>query len=232
MANDLNSIKLALFDKRIDSFVNGYRQNVALFAHDEEEISHLLDDYLGRKTIAATKIARASAAHTDRKMFFKNIIYSLLCDSPGASLDTIINKAQVKLPNTAAFIKQILQKASIDFLDFTEIVNLFITESGLRCLLIIEQFHKMHELFPCCFDDFSKFIILQRQCMVVLATSSEKESDRIISSELNLLFGNFEKIDLNGELFTENYRHIKNTLALTEPSDLITSFLENILDSN
>jgi len=232
MANDLNSIKLAMFDKRIDSFVNGYRQNVALFAHDEEEIAHLLDDYLAGKTIPATKTARACAAHTDRKMFFKNIIYSLLCDSTVAGLDAMINKAEASLPKTTGFIKQTLQKTSIDFLDLAETVNLFITESGLRCLLVIEQFHNMHELFPCCFEDFSKFIILQRQCMVVLTTASEKESDKIISTELNLLFGNFEKIDINGGSFTENYRYIKNNFALTDPSNFIVSFLEDILDSN
>ena len=230
--NDLNQIKLTILDKRIDSFINGYRQNVAIFAHDEEEVSHLLDAYLGGKTIPSTKIVRTCAAHTDRKMFFKHVIYSLLGDLPCADLDGLINTAAGTLPKTIATIKQALQKASIDFLDLTETINTFITESNLRCLWVIEQFHEMQELFPCCFEDFAKFIILQRQCMVTLATSSEKASAKIISTELNLLFGNFEKIDLSDGLFTENCHHIKGRLAPIVPSDFMTTFLEDILDGN
>ena len=97
MINDLNRIKLAIFDKRIDSFINGYRQNIALFAHDEEEIARVLDDYFKQKTIPATKTVRVCAAHADRKMFFKNIVYSLLGNPLTGNLDRLIDEALAEI---------------------------------------------------------------------------------------------------------------------------------------
>ncbi|MCF6319273.1 MAG: hypothetical protein L3J83_08355 [Proteobacteria bacterium] len=41
-------VKLSILDKRIRSFSEGYRQNIALLGDDKDEISYLLEEYFQR----------------------------------------------------------------------------------------------------------------------------------------------------------------------------------------
>lgn len=234
MASEPWMIKLSALDKRVKAFTLGYRQNIALIGGDNEEISYLLSDYLqGNKSEELTYLY-VSSAYAGKKEFFKAIAFSLLSDytCKSESLDTLINYASPVLVSTTNFIKDCLKRENISFLDVLEIINKFINESNRSCVLIIEEFLNLAGIFKGFYQDFSKFIILQRNCMIVLTTSSSRDAEKVFSGELNLLFGNFEKVFLNENTSLANYFYFKNLLQPFSLSPFFLSFFVNILGTN
>ena len=226
--------KLSILDKRIKAFIKGYRQNIAIFGDDKEELSYLLENYLRSNTPEGISCIHATTSYTNQKDFFKSVAISLLSKNNQSTdtLDNLINQNNSEMPSTVNFIKKTLKKKNIVFLDILELINKFLQEKQENCLFIIEEFLGLKKLFPDSFNEFSKFLILQRNCMVVLTSSSSKEAERIISSELNLLFGNFEKILLNETSFFDNYFYLKQSLEPLCPPPLFISFFVNILGNN
>jgi len=227
-------IKLSPLDKRIKNFIQGYRQNIALLGDDTEEISYLLGNYLQLNKSEEIIYIYVTTIYAGKREFFKAIAFSLLSDylHKEDTLDNLINCASSTLTYTTDFIKACLKKEKISSLDALEVINKFINESGGRCVLIVEEFLRLADLFEDFYQDFPKFVILQRNCMVVLTASSLKEAQKVLSGELNLLFGNFEKISLNENTSLDNFLYLKHLINPVLPSPFFLSFFVNILGSN
>jgi len=222
-------------EKRIKAFAQGYRQNIALLGDDPQEISYLLENYIALNKPGDIIYLHASTAYSEKKDFFKTVAFSLLSDylNQNDTLDNLINNASLTLQSTTGFIKDCLKKENYSFLSAIEVINKFINESSRRCVLIIEEFLGLSSLFKKDFyQDFSKFIILQRNCMIILTTSYPKEAQRVLAGELNLLFGNFEKVFLNEATPLDNLFYFKNRLKPFEPSSFFLSFFVNNIGSN
>tara|TARA_B100000315_G_scaffold250980_1_gene284844 strand:+ start:2198 stop:3877 length:1680 start_codon:yes stop_codon:yes gene_type:complete len=234
MIDSLKNNKLSVLDKRLKAFEKGYRQNLTLLNDDPDETSYILDGYFSTERIENLIYIRFSTSYKGKKEIFKTIAFSLLSAYARKSdpLDRLICQLSSSLPATTDFIKDSLKKDNISFLDATEIINTFLTESNLRCVLIIEEFLNLINIFDDFYQSFSNFIILQRNCMVVLSETKIKEAQRILLGELNLLFGNFEKVFLNNNAFLDNYFYLKSLLAPLDCSVFFISFFVNILDSN
>lgn len=234
MTDEPWAIKLTSLDKRIKAFTLGYRQNIALLGSDNEEISYLLNNYLEKNKSEELTYLYASSTYAGGKEFFKAIAFSLLSDYTRKSehLDNLINYASPVLTSTTNFIKDCLKKESVCFLDVLETINKFINESNRSCVLIIEEFLNLSRVFNDFYQGFSKFIILQRNCMIVLTTSNTRDAEKIFSGELNLLFGNFEKVSLSESSSLTNYFYLKNLLKPLSPSPFLLSFFVNILGAN
>ncbi|NQT28159.1 MAG: hypothetical protein HQ570_01015, partial [Candidatus Omnitrophica bacterium] len=227
-------LKLSALDKRVKAFTLGYRQNIALLGEDTEEISYLLSNYLQRNKSDDLTYLYASSAYAGKKEFFKAIAFSLLSDytRKTESLDNLINCASPVLIATTNFIKDCLKKDNLSFLDVLETINKFINESNRSCVLIVEEFLNLATMFKDFYQDFSKFIIIQRNCMIVLTTSNSRDAEKVLSGELNLLFGNFEKVFLSENVSLANYFYFKSLLQPLSPSRLFLSFFVNMLGTN
>ncbi|MCQ9205546.1 MAG: hypothetical protein NG737_04465 [Omnitrophica bacterium] len=234
MDNKFSSFKLSTLDKRIRAFRNGYRQNVAVLGDDSDEISYLLENYLQKNRINDLTYLHTTTVYAGKNEFFKAVIFSLLSDytRKESSLDNLINYARPVLTSTTDLIKECLKKNNITFLDILEVINKFINESGRSCVLFIEEFLQLADLFKDFYQDFSKFIILQRKCMIVLTASNSKTGEKALAGKLNLLFGNFEKVYTNENTFLDNFLHLKELLAPIVPSPFFSYFFINILGSN
>jgi|GEM_PF-812020 hypothetical protein len=226
--------KFSTLDKRIKDFSLGYRQNIAILGNDQEEISYLLESYLEQNKSDDTVYIHIPASYINKKEFFKRVALDILSSYSHneGNLDSLINLNNPSLTATTNFIRNTLKKNTLTLLDTLEVINKFLNESKRKSILIVEDFLKMAELFGNCFKDFSKFIMLQRNCMIILASSCTRETQRIFSDDLNLLFGNFEKILLDENTFFDNYMHLKRKLQPINPSPLFISFFVNILGSN
>lgn len=227
--------RLSILDKRINAFAQGYRQNIAILGNDEHEISYLLENYLKENKLKEIVYIQTAAAYADRKSFFKSVAHSLLgeylnkCDT----LDNLINYSYGSLNTTVNFIKDIIRRTQHpSFLEVLEAINKFINESGKRCIFIVENLLDLKKIFPAFHNDFSKFIILQRNCMIVLTSPHMRESEKTLYSELNFLFGSFEKIILSETNFLENYMYLKKTFTPLQCSPFFISFFVNILGLN
>ena len=201
---------------------------------DREEISYLLETYLNQNKNNELNYIHTSGAYLGQPEFFKSVAYAVLSGSPAGEkpLDGLINTCEEFLPLTCGFIKQCLKKCDISFSDVVEVINKFITESKRRCVFVIEEFVLLSGLFDDFYQIFSKFIILQRDCSVILASSDSKEAERILSSQFNLLFGNFEKINLNESNYLNNYVYLRDSLGDLPASAFLLSFFVKITGSN
>ncbi|UCC94950.1 MAG: hypothetical protein JSW40_09100 [Candidatus Omnitrophota bacterium] len=226
--------KLFPLEKRIKGFSEGYRQNIALLGDDGEEISYLLANYLKTDRLKGIIPIHTTTAYIDAKEFLKCAAFSLLsayCHKAD-TLDNLINYTVETLPHTTQYIKETFRKNTPSFLDALEIINKFVNETGRKCLLIIEEFLELKGLFPQCFKDFSTFLILQRNCMVVLTSCNPRGAEKVLASELNLLFGNFETVAFNERVFLDNYRYLQDILKPLSPSPLFLSFFVSIVGDN
>ena len=227
--------KLAVLEKRISAFPQGYRQNLALLGDSEEEIAYLLEEYLNEYVNRDVAVIHTDTRHIDQKDFFKSIAASILSEylRKAESLDNLILEASPILPSTTQYIKDVTKKNSVPgFIEALELVNKFIIESGRKCVFIIENFLGLRRLFPHFHHEFSKFIVIQRNCMVILTSAYVKESEKFLATELNVLFGNFENVYLNEMSFVDNYVYLKQALAKHPCSPFFISFFVNILSSN
>lgn len=226
--------KLLILDKRIKAFTEGYRQNVVLLGDEKDEISYLLDNYLSSNKAQGIVYIHAANPYGQRRDFFKEIVLSLLRETipTDATLDGLICCAETSLPLTVDFIKNTFKKGTFSFFESLEVINKFINETNRKCVFILEEFPELCGQFSSFYQDFSKFIILQRNCMIVLAASRPKDAEKVLATDLNLLFGNFEKIYLNEHAFIADYLYLKSLLPSLSPTPLFISFFVNILGSN
>jgi hypothetical protein len=226
--------KLLILDKRIKAFSEGYRQNLVLLGDEKDEITYLLDSYLRLNSTQDIVCIHIATSYGQSREFFKGIVFSLLSAQMhhDGTLDSLINYAESSLPLTASFIKDAFKKGTFSFLESLEVINKFINETNKKCIFLLEEFLELSNYFPSFYQDFSKFIILQRNCMIVLTASYPKEAEKVLATELNLLFGNFEKIYLNEDSFISNYLYLKSLLPNLSPTPLFISFFVNILGSN
>jgi len=232
--DNTSPIKLFPLIKRINAFSQGYRQNIVLIGQDTLEISHLLENYITSSKIGSTTYIHTSASCTDKKEFLKATAFSLLSNYTGSNstLDSLINNSAGSLSLTVAHIKNQLRKTNTSFLDVVEIINKFNNETKNKCILIIEDFINLQEIFINFYQDFAKFIMLQTNCMVILATHNHKSANKVIAEELNLLFGNFEKIILPKTPSLDNLLYLKKIISPICPSPFFLSFFTEVIGTN
>lgn len=233
---DILNYKLAVLDKRVKGFISGFRQNIVFLGDDSDEISYLLDKYLSEEGHSRLICVHTASALIDSQQFFKSVIFSFFSEylSQSDNIDSLINCVDSigSMPNTVKFIKKALGQDNVSFEDVLEVINKFIEETSRKCLFIIEEFLDLPRIFHNFYEAFSKFLILQRECMVILTASQVKEAEHILSGQLNLLFGNFEKVLLTSNDFINNYIHFKKMIAPLSPSPFFISFFINIIGSN
>ncbi len=226
-----NSIRT--IDKRLRSFKEGYRQNIALLG-DKSRIDHIHHKYIPARLESETVIY-ANASYAGDREIFNNIAYSILSGylKSYESLDRMISAASYILPSTTTFIKDILKtKGYIPFLKSLELINKFINETTNRCIFILDEFTELKKIYKNFYYDFSQFIIFQNKCMIIITSSKVDKARDLLSSELNFLFGNFERIHLDDNACFENYLYLKDLLEPIKPTPAFLSFFVNAVGTN
>ncbi|MCD6228974.1 MAG: hypothetical protein DRP81_02735 [Candidatus Omnitrophota bacterium] len=231
-------IKLAVIElakKRINSFLEGYRQNIALLGRSKEEIDFILENFILNEKYPDTVLLRIDGSYLEGKDIFKSAAYDVLSqylDFYG-HLDKLIIESSRYLSSTVNYIKETLKKNNFFFLDILELINKFVNESKKKCILVVKELQELATIFEHFYTDFSKFIILQRRCMVILTSSKLREAKKILGRELNLLFGSFEIVYLEEEESTlESYLFLSNLLKPLNPEPYFIGFFLNLLSSN
>lgn len=227
------NLNFSKFCKRVHSFSQGYRQNIAILADDKEEITHLLNEYILNKKNNQLIHIHLDPTYLSKKDVVKSIAFCLLSEysTKTANLDQLIPICSETLPKSTTLIKNLLQN-KVTFSDLLSLINEFIQESNRNCVLIIEEFIQTNKLFKNFYQLFSNFAISQRKCMLVVTSSLPEIANKTLGNELNLLFGNFEKIYLNESNFFQNFLTLKENLESYKLSPILTAFFVNIIGNN
>ena len=201
---------LELLDKRSKSFKEGYRQNIAITGHRFAGKTSLLLNFLIRLTDDKIIPVYVEIKHEPLANIADRVSGVLLYNffkrqnqKVDNDLDLLMKMGQRVIPKTVESIrniKSLIERGEIDtaysmLLDLTSILE---QETGKLCLIVLDEFHLLEETgVSSPFAELGKKIMVQKSTMYILASSMIEKARGILSQKLNLLFGNFETIELN-----------------------------------
>ncbi|MBU4149926.1 MAG: ATP-binding protein [Candidatus Omnitrophica bacterium] len=201
---------LNLLALRINSFSEGYRQNIALLGEPcigkTSLIKQLLDSGDIKKEAIITIYIEIKIEPFEfyAKRFIKSALFQLLHSDPLVAQPhdavVLIEDIARQYPKTAEACQRVLRDIERGRLDeaysyMLDIPAAIYEESKKRCLLILDEFHNLGNFtLKHAFGTLAKKIMIQKDTMFFLISSKNTLSQRLLAEKLSLLFGNFEKI--------------------------------------
>ncbi len=235
-----------LLVKRADALKSGYRQNIAIIGHQQLGKTSLLRQFLtiyrDPQVISIYVEIKFQALDYFVDQFIRSLLFQYLSEKenidPVVSLPELARKAAVTIPRTVAKIDEIVQllrhrQAEEAYSKLFQITSTLQQETGKNCIVILDEFHRLGEFgIKNAFSDFGKRIMVQKDTMYVLASSSFSASRKILAEKLALLFGNFERIYLKAFDFETSYQFIEKKLEPVRISETLKSFLVAFTDGH
>ncbi|MCX5693378.1 MAG: ATP-binding protein [Candidatus Omnitrophica bacterium] len=246
MPNDREEILNTLI-RRVNSFADGYRQNIAIFGEPcigkTTLIKNLFSSELLKKdsVVPAYLEIKIEPFEFCAKRFIKSILSQVvksdpLLTSPQDAVLLIEDLAR-DYPKTAQICIRVLQdieKSKLDeaFSFMLDIPSVLSEETKKRCILILDEFHNLDNfMLKNPFGTIAKKIMIQKDTMYILVSSRINQSLRVVNEKLALLFGNFEKFFLKpldiaaSRAFLQN--NIKGSVLSQVYLDFVASFAGN-----
>ena len=231
-----------LLGKRVNSFLQGYKQNLALIGPPFSGKTYLVEYFL-KNTQPTSKFLPLyiDLEYLNSVDFIYQVLSSLLLyftkQKKGIpsflNLDSLILENQEIIPQTIEKIKNTLnllhskEKPAWDWI--AQILDKFIEETQQKIVFIMENFTSVKHFSKKILSDLAKYIALQKNIMFIFIAKRKREAEEILSQELNLIFGNFEKIYLKNFSYTQAYTYLESKLGKKiEPS--FKKFLIDITD--
>ena len=235
-----------LLIKRAQALKSGYRQNVAIIGHQQLGKTSILRQFLhvhrDPGVLAVYVEIKLQALDYFVDQFIRALLYQYLVQrgtvDPTDSLEDLTEKASGDIPKTVLRIHEIAhllkhrhaEEAYAKLFDLTHVVK---EETGKHCIVILDEFHRLGEFgIKNAFSDFGKRIMVQKDTLYILSSSSFSQSRKILAEKLSLLFGNFERVYLDAFDFDTSFRFIVQKLTPLVISDALSSFLTSRTDGH
>lgn len=223
---------LAILDKRVSAFKKGYRQNIALLGQEHIGKTSIIYSFLScykDQAILPIYIPLIQGQSIKELVlrFTQSMLYSYLSSSSNGTkeievdVDSLTGKASAHIPKTVEEIKKLRQLAQEKeppveelFGQLFSLPSVIFLETKMSCLVIADEFHllkTMHLKNP--FKILGKQIMIGKSAMFIMISSKANLAKKILKEELNLLFGNFEIVDVEpfNDLTAEQF--LKHTLS-------------------
>ncbi len=225
-----------ILDKRIGSFLEGYRQNIAIIGNPlsgkTSIVERVLRSKYSNKPVLALYTNLNLLTFSDfARSTFTGLLFAFLSKrglNKDFSLDNLILEAENIIPQTTEKIKEALKviknKNKNSFEHISQILDTFVAETNIKILFILDDFTKLKSFPKKVLSDIAKYIITQKEIMYVMINTSSKSAESLLSDELNLLFGNFEKVYTQNlsQSEAENYINLRTGKKLP---DIMKKFL-------
>ncbi|MGH7198388.1 MAG: AAA family ATPase [Candidatus Omnitrophota bacterium] len=235
---------LDLLVKRANALKSGYRQNVALIGHQQlgktSLLRHFLHTYRDSQILAIYVEIKLQALDTFVEQFIRSLLYQFLVQQgavdPAESLSRLKAKAEPFVPKTVARIGDITnlikqrhpEEAYSRLFELTSVIR---QETGKHCIVVLDEFHRLGELgIKNAFSNFGKRIMVQKDTMYLVSSSSFSASKKILVEKLALLFGNFERIYLEPFDFETSFDFLEKKLSPVRLSEDMKYFLVAFTD--
>lgn len=196
---------LALIRRRVTDLKEGYRQNVALLGSRHVGKSSVLKKFFAELDDRAIVPVYLDLEGRDFYYFVSKLLRSLLYHfvrgrKGGApdDLSSLLLLVEKDIPQTVSRVRAVT--ALVEKGRFPEACDLmfalpefFFQETGLFCVLILDEFQVMEEFgIADIFHRLADKITTQKNCLYIISSSFEEQARRILEEKLTLLFGNFE----------------------------------------
>ncbi len=233
-----------LLVKRADGLKSGYRQNVAIIGHQQlgktSILRHFLHIYTDPQILSIYVEIKFQALDYFIDQFARSLLYQFLKATgvvdPGHSLSELVQKTSPSIPRTLKRIEEIMallkqRHADEAYSKLFELTSVIREETGKHCIVILDEFHRLGEFgIKNAFSDFGKRIMVQKDTMYLLSSSSFSASRKILAEKLSLLFGNFERIYLEPFDFATSFKFIEKKLSPLAIEDSLNHFLVAFTD--
>jgi hypothetical protein len=231
---------IEILEKRIKGLKDGYRQNIA-FLGDElvgktSLIHSFLNGFVDNRFIFVFIEARPESLANFGKRFIGTLLYNFLHASQmplKEDLDFLINKSSSYIPKTAEKIKSVINDLSrrkkenvfTQLLSLTESIH---QETGKFCVVIVDEFLNLEQLgVKDIYKEWSQVLMLQKNTMCVVVSSTQFKAKNILSKDLSLLFGNFELIIVEPFDIKASEEYLSDRLSSERVNAGIKNFIVN-----
>ena len=235
-----------LLVKRASALKSGYRQNVAIIGHQQLGKTSVLRQFLhvfrDPQILPIYVEIKFQALDYFIDQFVRSLLYQYLSRlepaKPTDSLPELAAKAEPLIPRTAQRIAEIAsllkqrhaEEAYVRLFELTQILK---EETGMNTIVILDEFHRLGEFgIRNAFSDFGKRIMVQKDTMYVLSSSSFSQSKKILAEKLHLLFGHFERVYLEAFDFETSFRFIQQKMKPVVVPAAIQSFIVSLTDGH
>jgi len=234
---------LETLNKRVEFLKSGYRQNVALTGQKLCGKTTILQNFLANLKSDSLIPVYIEVLTEPLETFSKKFIGTMLLNFlKGANeeiredLGFLISKAEGHIPNTTAAIKEVLrtlekgdyQEAYSGLFNLTSILK---EEAHKSCIIILDEFHNLASFnLKNPFAIFGKKIMVQKDTMYVVTSSQVSSIKKILKERLDLLFGNFEIIEIKDFDYNLSKSFLEKRLEGIRMQDELKAFLISFTD--
>ena len=199
-----------ILKERIKAFASGFRQNIAILGRPYIGKTFLIENILPE--IAAEKVAAVYVEAREEPFdffshrFIGSLLYQFLRLKNNSAqkddLSALIKNCKRQLPRTIEAVEKVddlVRKKDFDIAYdiLLDLPGFLQVDAGVNCAIIIDEFDKLagYKLNQP-FSALGRKIMAQRNTFYILSSSSVLQAKHIFAEKLQLLFGNFEIIEL------------------------------------
>lgn len=229
---------LELLRRRVFDLKDGYRQNIAFLGERYTGKSLILQKFLSDLDDNAIVSVYLDLENRDFQYIYYKLVGSILynyCKIKKLPLhdniSLLVQTTRKDLPLTAKETKKIEQlmnsgKKQEAYKELISLPQIFAQESGMFCVLIFDEFHRLEDLgMKDIFQELGKNIMTQRRCLYIVTSSLPSVASKILSERLSLLFGDFEIIQIDPFDSRTSQEFIRLHLHEVKINGLLESFL-------
>lgn len=200
---------LDILKKRITSFLEGYRQNIAIIGDEYIGKTSLIFKFLSifcdNRVVVVYLEVRPDTLNSFVRKFIGVLLYNFLTNSGlplKEDLDYLIEKSSRYIPETVKKIRSLLDLSEKNkklnlFCELLSLTDILKRETGKRCVVIFDEFHNLEYLgVKNLYREWSKLLVTQKNTMYIVTSSRKFKAKNILTKDLSLLFGNFETIEM------------------------------------
>ena len=233
--------------KRVEAFLSGYRQNVALIGHEKLGKTSILHQFLhafGHKDVIPVYVELKPRQALDyfADQFVRALLFEYLKRKQSIesieSYDPLLPLAKRFIPDTVreiSCLQEDLRRKNTEsaYSRLLELTSHLHRESGNKCVVILDEFHRIGDFgLRNAFVTFGKRIMLQKDTLYIISSSSLTVSRQILAEKLSLLFGNFERISLGPFSFESADRFIDKKLGEARMPEDLKKYLIALTDAH
>ncbi|MCM8799552.1 MAG: hypothetical protein NC900_02315 [Candidatus Omnitrophica bacterium] len=232
---------IQILSKRLNDFIKGYRQNLAFIGKEmvgkTSIILHFFNRFYDFRIIPIYVLIRKNDFESFAKQFIGSLLYNFLLNSGillKEDFEFLIDKSSKYIPKTVDKIKNIVallerkRKGDV-FMELLSLCDTINQETGRFCVVIFDEFHNLETMgIKNLYKDWAKNLILQKNTMFIIISSSSYKSRKILMDNLSLLFGKFEVIEIEPFDFETSREFLELKLGRISIDKDIQNFLINL----
>lgn len=233
-------------EKRVEAHSKGYRQNVALLGLEGYGKTHLLTHLFNftLNSSAGLPVYFHFLEDESFESFSERWIKTLLEGFWFFKFSETLNASELMdacgsfIPQTCDAIRQARKlgrhaKHTNVLKELFALTGILGTETGVPVVLLFDEFHRLEGLSTGdSFSILSKEMMVQKNTLYIVSSSTPEPARQIFQQKLALLFGNFETIELEVLGFGETVHTFKRQFPEIIFSHIQSKFIARLTDGD